>query len=103
MSVPSPSQGESGACDRPKLNWFRVDRDAALPHLARWVKGQRVNTYNGPRQDKKGDWIILLGWDDKPDSDWGKFRGNRAAAWFATEALANEGETTIRKAWGWQT
>lgn len=87
----------------PKLIWLRIRSEADLQRITKnWVKAQCVNTYNGPRQDKKGDWIITLGYDDKPDSDWGRFKGNRAAIWFSSEVLADAGEKSVRLALGWK-
>jgi hypothetical protein len=88
--------------DRPQLEWLRI-KAGQLDKIGPFVKDQPVNTYAGPRLDKKGSWIILLGWDDRPDSDWGRFKGNRAALWFGTdEDLAKKGEAEVRKALGWQ-
>ena len=87
--------------ERPKLDWFRVRDEAAFERLPAWIKRQPVNTYSGLRQDKRGDWIFLLGYDRKPDSDWGRFEGHRAAIWFASEALADMADPFIRRGLGW--
>lgn len=84
-----------------KLSWRRIRTDDDLCGIARFVRKQSVNTYSGPRQDRRGDWIILLGWDDRPDADFGRFRGNRAAVWFASEDLARRGEAEVRSGLGW--
>lgn len=90
--------------DRLPLTWFRVRDEAALDRIPGFIRGLGkycVNTFGFPRQDKKGDWIILLGWDERPDSDWGRFKGNRAAIWFASEELARKAEPLVRKGLGW--
>lgn len=86
---------------RPRLEWKRIKSRDQLGQIAAFVKSQPVNTFGLPRTDRKGDWIMLLGWDDRPDSDWGRFKGNRAALWFGKdEALAMAGEIEVGKALG---
>lgn len=86
--------------DLPKLEWLRVRGSEALERVIHFVRGHHVNTYNA-KPDRNGDWIILLGWDDRPDSDWGRFKGNSAAIWFSSQALAHEGERLVRSALKW--
>lgn len=88
--------------DRP-LDWLRVRDPSGLDRIAKFLKGRGCNTFNGPKPDRKGDWIILIGYDARPDSDWGRFQGHSCAIWFASEELADRGEQCIRKAWGWAT
>lgn len=87
--------------DLPKLKWKRVKTADEIGSIAEWVKARHVNTYIGPKPDKNGHLIILLGWDDKPESDWGKFRGHSAAIWFAEPELARLGEVEVRNGLGW--
>jgi hypothetical protein len=89
------------ANELPPLKWFRVRDEAALARIPAFVKSQSVNTFSFPRQDRRGDWIMMLGWDDRPDSDWGRFKGNSAALWFASEELAMAAEPLVRKGLGW--
>lgn len=89
--------------DLPKLDWFRLRGSTGLDAMAKWLRKQPVNTFSYARQDKNGDWIMMLGWDDKPDSDWGRFRGNRAAIWIGSdEALIEPVEAAVRKALGFE-
>jgi len=92
----------SDTIERPPLTWFRVRGEDALARIPKFIRSQSVNTFSGPRTDRKGDWIITLGWDDNPDSDWGRFRGNRAALWFASEELALKAEPLVRQGLGWE-
>lgn len=87
---------------RPKLKWLRVRDAAGLERIRGWLKSLKgeVNTYTGPKTDKRGDWIITLGWDRRPDSDWGRYDGHRAAIWFGSEDLAREGDRLLEKHWG---
>jgi hypothetical protein len=83
----------------PPLDWFRIRDERSFELLPKWIKKQPVNTYSFPRQDRNGDWIILLGWDDRPDSDWGRFKGNRAAIWAGSDkAFALRVEVVVRDA-----
>ena len=85
----------------PPLEWLRVKTPTDLQRIRNHVKkGARVNTYNA-KLDKNGDWIILLGWVDKPDSDWGRFRGHSKAIWFGYEQLAADCEASVVSALGW--
>lgn len=83
--------------DRPPLTWYRARKSSDLDGLTKWLSNRRVNTFSGPYQDKRGVWIMLLGWDDRPDSDWGRFKGNSAAIEFGNEDLAMAGELRVRQ------
>jgi hypothetical protein len=90
--------------DLPPLKWFRVRDSAGLERIPAFIKSlgkYNVNTFSYPRQDRKGDWILMLGWDDRPDSDWGRFKGNRAALWFASEELSERAFPYVRRGLGW--
>lgn len=89
--------------DRPSIRWHRINREADLKGIAKFVrKGATVNTYNGPRTDKNGNPFFFLGYDRKPDSDWGRYEGHSAAVWCKTDELAAAAEKEIRRALGWQ-
>lgn len=89
--------------ERRKLDWFRVRDEAGLEALPHWIKGRkpRVNTYRLPMPDRNGNPVLMLGYDRKPDSDWGKFEGHTAAIWFASEELAEKSDPFVRKGLGW--
>lgn len=87
--------------ERPRLDWLRIRGRSHLKKIEAFVREQPVNTYSGPKPDRQGNMIILLGWDDRPDSDWGRFKGNRAAIWFKEAEFAIAGEAAVRKALGW--
>jgi hypothetical protein len=87
--------------DRPsraELDWLHVKTERGLSKIAKHIGRNRVNCYDGPRLDRTGKAIIMLGWDDKPDSDWGRFRGNRAAIRFGDQDLADKGVHLVREA-----
>lgn len=81
--------------------WKRIRGEVALKGVRKLIKDTGCNTYSGPRPDKNGNLIITMGHDSKPDSDWGRYSGHRAALWFASEELAKAGEAAVRKALGW--
>lgn len=84
-----------------QLDWLRIRNEGDLKRIPGWMKGRRCNTYNR-KPDKNGNQIMLLGYDDRPDSDWGRFKGNSAAIWFASDALADAAEATVQRGLGWK-
>jgi hypothetical protein len=86
--------------DEADIAWFRVRDADALPKVVSFLRKHRVNTYSA-RTDRNGNPIMLFGWDDKPDSDWGKFRGHRAALWFADKSLAEAATPHVERALAW--
>jgi hypothetical protein len=87
--------------DRDQIPWFRVRSASDIERLPNWLKRQAGTNTCNPRTDKNGNPIILFGWDERPDSDWGRFRGHRFALWFADAAIAEAAEPVWRKALGW--
>lgn len=89
------------ASDLPPLEWFRVRDARDIKQLARFVRKRHVNTRSMPKADKRGNIVILLGWDSKPDSDWGRFQGSSAAVWFGDATLAEDGLRAVNLGLGW--
>lgn len=87
--------------ERDEIPWFRVRSLGDVDRMSGWLKRQARSNTCTPRTDKNGNPIILFGWDDKPDSDWGKFRGHRFALWFADDVVAKAAAPVWRKALGW--
>lgn len=79
---------------RPALKWLRINNNDAIKQIPAFVRSQRVNVYS-PRVDKNGNPIFLLGWDWKPDSDWGKFDGYSAAIWLRSSDLEEAADEAI--------
>lgn len=70
--------------------------------VARKRRGYEVNTYSGPKLDKTGKTIFTLGYDDKPDSDWGRYSGHKLIVRLRESNLATYAEDAIRSGLGWQ-
>ncbi len=65
--------------DKSEINWFTVRDAVSIEKLGPWLKRQRRwNTFL-QKEDRTGAQIFMLGWDDKPDCDWGRFKGYVAA------------------------
>ena len=79
------------------MAWLRIHREGDIQRIGPFLKGHRVNTYS-PKFDRNGKPYLTLGWDDRPDSDWGRYRGSTAAVWCADVELAIRAEAAIRKA-----
>lgn len=45
--------------ERPALDWLKIRKAGQLARIVDFVKRQSVNTYSGPRPDRKGNMIIL--------------------------------------------
>ena len=83
--------------ERPKTPWFRVAKEADLDVLKRRLLGlYHYNTWSSQHRDKNGNRISMVGYDWKPDSDWGKV-DPQLNVWFASDALADAGEALIEK------
>lgn len=81
---------------------FIVSNDkgmSALPHVLRKHKS-RVNVYSFCPTDKNT--TFTLGWDDRPDSDWGKYRGARLRVIVTNSIYRDRVESEIRKTLGWE-
>lgn len=82
------------------IPWFRVKDEGGLARLETWPEIEGCNTFS-PRTDKNGKPFFFLGYDSKPDSDWGRYKGHRAAVWCETDDLARKAEDIIRvRLWG---
>lgn len=91
--------------EKPPIQWLRIHKASHLARIAAFVRKQplTINTYSGPRLDRKGGWVIMFGYDTKPDSDWGRYSGHRAGISFGPrEALAVQAEADVRRALGWK-
>lgn len=68
----------------------------ALPGVLRkHMRSVRCNVYSGDGRS------FGIGWDDKPDSDWGRYKGTTMRVMVAKEQYAAPVEAIIRKALGW--
>lgn len=86
-----------------EVDRFIVSNDKgmnALPHVLRKHR-KSANVYSIYPTDKST--CFQLGWDDKPDSDWGRYRGAVLRVIVPAKAKDYEKpvEAAIRKALGW--
>lgn len=83
--------GENSGGDRP----FIVKGENAFRPLKRWLKELGCNTYSYSERRK-----INVGYDTKPDSDWGKYTW-RGSIIICSPELFEPVEKVIRAAYGW--
>lgn len=74
---------------------FIVANDAGLRALPRWLKERGCNTYSYAKQT-----VIGVGYDSKPDSDWGKYE-RRGTIFIRNAAMFDAVCEVIRKTYGW--
>jgi hypothetical protein len=82
---------ELAVSERRELEWFTVRSVNALPAAVQFAKERRDswNTFTSSL-DKTGAVVFMLGWNRNPDSDWGRFDGNRYAVRFFDEPTAHQ-------------
>lgn len=78
--------------DRP----FIVKSERAFGALKHWLKERGCNTYSFSRSD-----IINVGYDTKPDSDWGGRYTPRGYIILKDKTLFDQTCKAIEKAYGW--
>ena len=70
----------------------------ALPHV---IGKRSVNVYShGGTAARQA--VFTLGWDSKPDSDWGRYKGASLRVISTRPELHRPTENAIRKALGWK-
>lgn len=82
--------------DSPSEKPFIVASEKALPALPRWLKERGCNTYSFSSQRR-----INVGYDTKPDSDWGGRYSKRGTIVIVNEALFDKVCKAINKAYGY--
>ena len=75
---------------------FIVQSEKAFGALKYWLKERGCNTYSYSRLD-----IINVGYDTKPDSDWGGRYEPRGYIIIKDKALIEPTRRAIEKAYGW--
>jgi hypothetical protein len=75
---------------------FIVKGTNALPALKHWLKERGCNTYSFSRSD-----IINVGYDTKPDGDWGKYTP-KGYIILKDKTLFDATCAAIEKAYGWK-
>lgn len=77
-------------------NWIRIRSEVDLTKLEKMLTPLLYNSWTDAHRDKNGNPISLIGYDRKPDSDWGKI-DNKLNAWFSNDALYERGVALIKK------
>lgn len=49
---------------------FFLRSKGELPKLTAWLRGHDFNCGGYIRDDKRGNPMVSIGWDSRPDSDW---------------------------------
>lgn len=58
--------------DNPDAPFIMQNTAGAKCALKHWLKARRYNAWSFGQTDKKGQPLIGLSWEHKPDSDWSK-------------------------------
>lgn len=75
--------------------WVRVYHEKDFEVLKKELQSLRhYNSWTDSHRDKKGNPISIIGYDYKPDSDWGKTK-NSMGVWFANDELCKVGMELI--------
>lgn len=81
---------------RRNAPWFRVHSEQGLEILRRKLRElYHYNCWTLDHRDKNGNPISLVGYDWKPDSDWGKVDAE-LNVWFESDALYEKGIEIIK-------
>lgn len=61
--------------DEYRAALYICKKPAAVAKLEGWLKGRpSFNIVDGDRKDRRGQPMVVVHYDDKPESDWGKIR-----------------------------
>lgn len=100
-------QEKTAAHTKNDLDWFSLrnrEKSYSVLHgvITREKNNYAINTYSGPIIDKTGKYVFFLGWNTKPESDFGKYKGHRLAVRLDKDVPVERAENAIRKALGWE-
>lgn len=92
------------SCSKPegrdkRESLFICIKPAALVALPKWLQGRpSFNVVDAERKDKRGQPMIVVHYDEKPDSDWGKIRAGSKSVIICSEKTLPNALAQVRKA-----